>query len=80
MIGLVINITHKLLHIHFDVYFLFKFHNQNVNSFDDKNDTNYRCRNDNYRRLFCQFYDNSNKGRFELSKLIICSLIVIQFE
>ena len=77
MIDLVTNVTYKLFHVYFDIHFLFKFYNRNVNNFDNKDDTNYRYRNDNYKRFSYQFYDNSNKGRFEYSKLIICSLIII---
>ena len=78
MIDLVINVIYKLLRVHFDVHFLFRFHNRNVNNFDDKDDTSYRYRNDNYKRFFYQLCDNSSKNRFKHSKLIICSLIIIQ--
>ena len=80
MIDLITSVTHKFFRIHFDVHFLFKLHNRNVNNFDDKNDTNCRYRNNNYRRFSYQLYDNLNKGHFKYSKLIICLLIIIQFE
>ena len=36
MIDFVINIIYRF----FRVYFLFRFHNRDVNNFDNKNDTN----------------------------------------
>ena len=77
MINFVINITYKFLRIYFRVHFLFKFHSRGVNNFDNKNDTNYRYRNNNYKRFSYQLCDNSNKDRFKYSKIIICSLIII---
>ena len=41
MIDFITNVTYKLLYIHFDVHFLFRFHNRNINNFDNKNDTSY---------------------------------------
>ena len=80
MIDFIINVTHKIFRVHFNIYFLFKLHNRSVNNFDNKNNINCRCRNNNYKRFSYQLYDNSNKDRFKYSKLIICSLIIIQFK
>ena len=80
MIDFITNVTYRFFRVHFNVYFLFKLHNRDVNNFDDKDDMNYRYRNNNCKRFSYQFCDNSNKDRFEYSQLIICSLIVIQFK
>ena len=80
MIDLIINVTHKFFRVHFNVYFLFKFHNRDVNNFNNKNNMNYRYRNNNYKRFFYQSCDNSNKDRFKYSKLINYLLIIIQSE
>ena len=37
MIDFVINVTHKFLRVHFNVYFLFKLHSRDINNFDNRN-------------------------------------------